>query len=337
LSERRRKIAAFLAEHGWRDAEPHPLAVDASFRHYHRLRANGRSVVLMDAPPEHENVRPFVRIARHLVGLGFSAPAIFAADEDQGLLLLEDFGDDTFSRLLRGGESEWPLYELAVDVLVRLHRLPPSAAMPDALPPYDNRRLLDEALLFADWYLPAIFGDALPAGIRDAYVDAWLAVLPAATRQRQTLVLRDFHIDNLMRLTDRAGIAACGLLDFQDAVAGAAAYDLMSLLEDARRDLPPELKTEMLARYHAGVAHAGLCHGDPAAFDRAFAVLAAQRHAKVIGIFTRLNRRDGKPAYLGHIPRVWRLLEAALAEPALAPVLRWFDAHVPADARRIPE
>lgn len=331
MAERSGLREAFLDSAGWADAEIAPLAGDASFRRYFRMRTNGRRAVLMDAPPAHENVKAFVRIARQLAALGFSAPAILAADEDAGFLLLEDFGDDTFSRLLRNGCAEEPLYRLAIDVLVRLHALPPARAMPANLPAYDERRLLDEALLLADWYLPAISGQPLPDDVREAYIAAWSAVLPLVTRQPPTLVLRDFHVDNLMRLDGRSGVAACGLLDFQDAVAGAPAYDLMSLLEDARRDVPQALKARMLAYYHARRGAA-----DGAAFADQFAILAAQRHAKVIGIFTRLDRRDGKPIYLVHVPRVWRLLEAALDAPVLAPVAAWFRRFVPPEARRIP-
>ena len=174
-------------------------------------------------------------------------------------------------------------------------------------------------------------GRPVPAEVREAYVQAWNEALAETLAQPATLVLRDFHVDNLMQLPERRGIQACGLLDFQDAVAGPAAYDLMSLLEDARRDVAPGVRDEMLARYRAGIAG-----NDADAFARSFAVLAVQRHAKVIGIFTRLDRRDGKPAYLVHIPRVWRLLDAALNEPALAPVARWFERHVPAEQRRAP-
>jgi aminoglycoside/choline kinase family phosphotransferase len=331
LCERDTLRRTFLANAGWPGAGIAPLAGDASFRRYYRLRANGLRAVLMDAPPSHENVRPFVRIARQLRALGFSAPAILAADEALGFLLLEDFGDDTFSRLLRTGAAEQPLYRLAVDVLIRLHTLPAAVAMPSDLPTYDERRLLDEALLLTDWFLPAVTGRPTPADVREAYAVAWRAVLPAVLAQPATLVLRDFHVDNLMRLGGRAGIAACGLLDFQDAVAGSPAYDLMSLLEDARRDVPDAIRAEMLNHYADA---SGL--DDRAGFTAAFAVLAAQRHAKVIGIFTRLDRRDGKPIYLGHIPRVWRLLERALADPALAPVAAWFARFVPAELRRIP-
>lgn len=325
-------LTRFLDQAGWAGAETRPLAGDASFRHYHRVRMNGSRAVLMDAPPQREEVRPFVRLALHLQALGLSAPAILAADEAAGFLLLEDFGDDTFTRLLARGWEEGDLYRLALDVLIHLHRLPLERALPEGLPPYDRRRLLDEALLLADWYAPAVLDRPLEVSVREAYAAAWDEVLAPVLAAPATLVLRDFHVDNLMRLPGREGLSACGLLDFQDAVAGHPAYDLMSLLEDARRDVTPALKAEMLARYRDAARPA-----DWTAFERAFVVLAAQRHAKVIGIFTRLCRRDGKPIYLKHVPRVWQLLEGALADPALAPVAGWFAAHLPADARRVPE
>jgi aminoglycoside/choline kinase family phosphotransferase len=324
LPERAAEIETFLDAHGWRAEELRPLAGDASFRSYRRLLRGPRRAVLMDAPPAHEDVRPFVRMAEHLRRLGFSAPQVYAADVDAGLLLLEDLGDDTFTRLLAAGCDERSLYRLAVDVLIALHALAPERAIRPGLPDYDAHRLVTEALLFADWYLPAATGDPPVPGDRESYIEAWHEVLPAVLAQPRTLVLRDYHVDNLLRLEGRQGLAACGLLDFQDAVAGAAAYDLMSLLEDARRDIADGLRAEMLSRYLERARPA-----DPKGFATAYAILAAQRHAKVIGIFTRLSRRDGKHGYLVHIPRVWGLLDRALANEALAPVAGWFERHVP--------
>jgi aminoglycoside/choline kinase family phosphotransferase len=331
LPERARRVAAFLAAHDWSVEHLRPLAGDASFRTYRRLIDGRRQAVLMDAPPEHEDIRSFIHIARHLRKLGLSAPDIYAADVDTGLLLLEDLGDDTFTRLLAAGADEAALYALAIDVLGHLHRLPADQAVPSGLPRYNERRLLDEALLLVDWHLPEVFGRPVEASARAAYVAAWHAALPGVLAQPLTLVLRDYHVDNLLRVGDRRGLAACGLLDFQDAVAGPAAYDLMSLLEDARRDIGEPLRETMLARYAEGARPA-----DPDGFAEAYAVLAAQRHAKVIGIFTRLSRRDGKHSYLVHIPRVWRLLERALAHPALALVAAWFARHVPVEVRMAP-
>ncbi len=329
-------IESFLAGNGWALEDAAPLADDASFRRYLRLARDGRRAVLMDAPPPHEDAAAFARIARLLTGLGFSAPRVLAEDTAGGLLLLEDLGDATFSRRLAAGADERRLYDLAIATLVALHGLVAKAAIPLELPAYDDNCLLAEATLLTDWYLPAVRGAPTPQDERAAYVAVWREALAPVRAQPRTLTLRDFHVDNLMELPGRRGVARCGLLDFQDAVAGPAAYDVMSLLQDARRDPAPGLEAAMLERYCAAVpalAGSGLARE---AFLIAYTVLAAQRHAKVIGIFTRLCIRDGKPAYLRHIPRVWRMLEAALDHAALAGVRDWFDRHVPAGDRRVP-
>lgn len=323
-------IRAFLRSTGWEGAERRLLAQDASFRRYERLVEDARRAVLMDAPPPMEDVRPFLAVGRHLGRLGLSAPAILAEDAEAGLLLIEDLGDDTFTRLLAAGADERSLYALAVDALAALHRSPDAGAI--ELPPYDEDRLLTEASLLTDWYLPAVRGTTTAAGERETYLAAWREALPAASGAPTTLVLRDYHVDNLIRLDGRDGAAACGLLDFQDAVIGPASYDLVSLLEDARRDIEPALATEMLERYFAQLPDL-----DRTTYLRSYRVLGAQRHAKVIGIFTRLARRDGKPQYLRHIPRLWRLLEESLNDSSLRPVRAWFDRNVPDDERRVPE
>lgn len=328
MSERRAAITAFLQGAGWGDAEIRPLAADASFRRYERLTGPRGRAVLMDAPPPQEDVRPFLKVARHLSALGYSAPRILAEDVTNGLLLLEDLGDDTFTRLLARGTDEAELYRLAIDLLVDLHRRSDAASVD--LPPYDHDRLLLEASLLTDWYMPAIGRPAAPA-VRDEYLARWRHVLAAIREPRPTLVLRDYHVDNLMRLPSRAGVAACGLLDFQDALIGPAAYDLVSLLEDARRDVAPPLVKAMLGRYFAAFPAI-----DQPSFLAGYAVLGAQRSAKIIGIFTRLMMRDGKPQYLGHIPRVWRLLDSDLVHPALAGLRDWFDRHLPRGVRAVP-
>lgn len=330
MAERAAQIDAFLSACGWADAERLPLAGDASFRHYCRLARNGATTMLMDAPPPQENVRPYLAVARHLHALDFSAPAILAAEEETGLLLIEDFGDGTFTRLLAKGEDERALYEMAIDVLIALHRRFDAAHAP-WLPPYDDTRLLNEAALLVDWYLPAITGQPTPAALREEYLDLWRALFPVARAVPTSLVLRDYHVDNLMRIAGRDGLAACGLLDFQDAVLGPITYDLVSLLEDSRREIAPDLVAAMYARYRAAFPSL-----DRAALDASFVVLGAQRHCKVIGIFTRLCRRDGKPRYLAHIPRLWRLLEGNFRHPVLAPVKAWVDRNIPPELRRIP-
>ena len=333
MSERNTRIEAFLDAAGWGNAARAPLAGDASFRRYLRLSRDGDRAVLMDAPPP-EDVRPFVAVADILAHLGLSAPRILAADEAAGLLLIEDLGDRPMGRLIDAGESDpEPLYRLATDALVALHRAWDEANdVPAAVPPpYDDGLLVErEAMLLPDWYLPAV-GRSLDDRARDDYKAAWRAALTAAQDLPKTLVLRDYFPDNLMYLPARTGARACGLLDFQDAVIGPCAYDLLSLLQDARRDVPDWIEDAMLDRYLASRPELDL-----AAFRAGYAVLAAQRHAKVIGIFTRLAHRDGKPGYLRHMPRLWRLMGRALTHPALASVAGWMDHHVPAAARVTP-
>lgn len=331
MPDRQAAIAKFLEGAGWGGAERRKLAGDASFRRYDRVFLGGRRAVLMDAPPPQEDVRPFLMVAHHLTGLGLSAPRVLAEDTAHGFLLLEDLGDETYTRRLAAGANETELYALATDLLIDLHRRPASEALPAGLPPYDDDRLLAEACLLADWYMPALLGGPTPPGSREEYADLWRRLFPAVHAQPATMVLRDYHVDNLMWLEDREGVARCGLLDFQDAVAGAGAYDLMSLVEDARRDIAEPLRAAMIERYLDAMP--GL---DRPAFEEAFAILGAQRHAKVIGIFTRLCKRDGKPTYLGHIPRVWRLLERSCRHPALAEIAAWLDRHIPETKRGIP-
>lgn len=334
MPDRAPLIARFLDQSGWSEAVHEPLAGDASFRRYVRLRdGEKRTAMLMDAPPPQENVRPYLAVARLLRQLGFGAPAIYGQDAEHGLLLLEDLGDDTYTRLLARGEAEEPLYTLAVDVLIALRRRFDAREMKAAkfLAPYDDTRLLDEAALLVDWYWPAITEAPVDPALRAAYLAPWAKALPIARKLPATLVLRDYHVDNLMRVRNRGGLLECGLLDFQDAVVGPPSYDLVSLLEDARRDVPPALAATMRQRYLAAFPEL-----DPAAFDASYAILGAQRSAKIVGIFTRLCVRDGKPQYLEHIPRVWRLLQQDLAHPALAPVADWFARHIPEPARRVP-
>ncbi len=331
MSARNEVIQAFLDAQGWGDAERRILAADASFRRYLRLRRDGEQAVLMDAPPP-EDVRPFERVSSLLLHLGLSAPRPLVVDEDAGLMLLEDLGDATFTRVLARGDDEVALYRLAVDTLIALHQgWSPDLPGASELPAYDESRLLDEALLLTDWFLPALRGTPTATRLRDSYIAAWREVFPIAQALPETLVLRDYHVDNLMVLEGRPGVAACGLLDFQDAVRGSPAYDLVSLLEDARRDIDPGLVEEMFERYCAAFESL-----DSDRLRAAMSVLGAQRNAKIIGIFTRLDRRDRKPDYLKHIPRVWRLLQGDLAHPALAPVRAWFDREIPAAERIAP-
>ncbi|PJI42536.1 MAG: aminoglycoside phosphotransferase [Ferrovibrio sp.] len=330
MSDRASLSRDFLQRAGWGDAARSKLAGDASFRKYERLNRNGEPAVLMDAPPPQEDVRPFMRIARHLESLSYSAPRILAEDAERGFLLLEDLGDDLFARLLKQGGEERGLYEATIDFLLDLHRHP----APADLAPYDETRLIDEAELFTGWYLPALTGHETPDNIRQAFRFLFGILAPEvgmdAVPDKRVLVLRDFHAENLIWLPQRKGPARLGLLDFQDAVAGHPAYDLVSLLEDARRDVDPDLAEAMLQRYIAG---SGV---DDTAFRRAYAILGAQRNIRIIGIFTRLWKRDGKPQYQAFMPRMWGLLERDLAHPALADLRSWLDAMVPQERRRQP-
>jgi aminoglycoside/choline kinase family phosphotransferase len=311
----------FLAAHGWEGAEIRPLAGDASFRRYFRVHRGGETAVLMDAPPEHEDIGPFLDVAGHLLDRGFRPPRPLAIDRAQGLLLLEDFGDDRVGPLLQrepGRERE--IYEHAVDILAALAAQP----APQDLSPYDDAAMTREVALFPDFYAPAV---AMPVE-RDSYFRAWRQAWSDPLQiaaEYPVLVLRDYHADNLMVLPDGEGL---GLLDFQDALAGHAAYDLVSLLQDARRDVSPELEEAMIARYTAAANVA-----DTDRFRAHYEILGAQRNTKILGIFTRLWKRDGKPHYLPLQPRVWTYLERNLAHPALAPVSAWFHLHVPTEKR----
>ncbi|MFT3967919.1 MAG: phosphotransferase [Sphingobium sp.] len=310
----------FLASCGWGGAGISPLAGDASFRRYFRVVDGDRRAVLMDAPPPHEDPRPFVAVDEWLVGHGFAAPTILGRDLEQGLLLIEDFGDARVKEHVEESPAEEAaVYRRAIDLLAALHRLPAAD-----VPPYDRPVYQREAGLLTEWYCPAVGLDVDGAG----YAAAWDAVLPLVEDDTAApvTVLRDYHAENIMILDDAGRSFGLGLLDFQDALAGHPAYDLVSLLQDARRDVDPALEQEMLSHYRSRAAVS-------ADFDAAYAILGAQRNAKIIGIFTRLWKRDGKQRYLSFLPRMWGLLERDLAHPALAPVKAWFDANIPATHR----
>lgn len=328
-TERDRLRATFVQSAGWGNAGERLLAGDASFRKYYRLTRPRESAVVMDAPPPQEDVRPFVRIARHLIALGLSAPQILAEDAEHGFLLIEDFGDDTFARVLAAGGNEAELYGRATDVLVAVYRADHGGLMA-GLGAYSGDALIEAAMLLPEWYLPEATGKPTPPEETAAYVAAWKECLAALPATGETLLLRDYHKDNLLWLPGRPGVKACGLLDFQDAQRGHPSYDLVSLIEDARRDVAPTVHAACLQRY---IGEAGI--GDPAAFRTGFALMAAQRHARIIGLFVRLLRRDGKPDYLPHLPRVWRMFERSLAHEALTPLRRWVDRLLPPPLRRI--
>ena len=319
----------FVDQAGWEQAEIVPLAGDASFRSYDRVHLNGEQAVLMDAPPDKEDVRPFVKIAEFLTESGLSSPEILAADETNGFLLLEDLGDDSYTRLLAKQAAddlpgkELELYLAATDALVHLHRYNHHITLPDDVPPYDVAALMQEVRLFSDWFLPAVMGGAeATSDLAQEWLAMWKTLLEANTLAENVLVLRDYHADNLLWLPDRHGVKRVGQLDFQDALIGHGAYDLVSLLEDARRDVRVETVEACIAHYlrETGVSAEG--------FHHAYALLGAQRNAKIIGIFVRLGVRDGKAHYTNYLPRVWQHFHHDLAHPALADVRAWVAKHI---------
>jgi len=327
---------------------------DASTRSYERLFLGGNRAVLMNSPPRSdgpairdgrtysdiahlaENVRPFVALARALHERGFSAPEIYAADLEAGFLLLEDLGSEG----IVGGELPAPIeerYAAAVDVLVALHNSDLPASLPVAprvqheLPPYDLEALLIELELLLDWYLPHRGVSPPPQPLRDYFLGLWRGVLDDIVRAPGSWVLRDFHSPNLLWLAEREGIARVGILDFQDALWGPQAYDVASLLMDARVDVSEELELTLLSRYAVG-RKAAQADFDVDKFVRGYRTLGAQRATKILGIFARLNKRDRKPQYLAHLPRVWNYLVRALTHPSLAKLKTWYEANVPPPA-----
>ncbi len=318
----------FLRAHGFGEAAVAPLAVDASFRRYLRLTGGPRPALLMDAPPPQEDVRPYLRIGRYLAGLGLSAPAIFAAEERAGFVLIEDFGDATYAALLDGGADPLPLYLEMAEALAALHAATPAIALPE----WDAAAMAKAcAATFLDWWWPAAFGAPADDGVRAEFAAAMAAMLaPFAGAAR--FVHRDYFPANLMRLPEREGARRVGLLDFQDAAFGHPAYDLVSLVEDARRDVAESVRNAAMERYLALRPEL-----DRAEFAAAFAACAAQRHLRVAALWVRLARRDGKANYLRHGPRCWALLARALAHPATAPLRDFLDAHVPPALRGNPQ
>ena len=348
--ERLRGLRQFLTRAGFCEAERRRMAGDASVRSYARLVRDGLSFILMNSPPRPdgppiyngksysaavhlaEDVKPFVAIAEGLRARGLSAPQIHHADLKRGFLIEEDFGTVWFFE----GDPPRPIpsrYEAAIDMLVALHGEPVPQALPLApqssyeIPVFDVEALLVEIGLMLEWYLPDR-GVRLHDGVRCEFLAMWRELLrkPAATAM--TWVLRDFHSPNLLWLSERASIARVGLIDFQDAVLGPAAYDLVSLLQDARLGVPESLELALLSRYVSARSERGASF-DASEFASSYAILSAQRNTRLLGTFARLNRRDGKPQYLRHQPRIWGYLERSLAHPALASINAWYAANVP--------
>jgi len=303
-------LSNFLEDTAWKGAVLKPVAGDASARKYFRVRKDGKTAILMDASRVRVTVAPFVQIGEQLNQLGLSAPRIFAGDIENGFLLLEDFGNETFSQLLENDFDSETLFTLATNVLIALHKKP--SAAPEDLHAYHPQKMLDDLELFLDTH-------EVPENGKAEFRKVWLEALLLAHQVPASLLLRDYHVANLMLLREREGIRRAGLLDFQDAYRGPVTYDLVSLLEDARRDLPPGLKEKMIAHYYDQFPN--LDRND---FETSMAILAALRHTRVLAVFEKLSR-DGKPDYKKlHSARVERLLQEALEHPKLAAVKNWF-------------
>ncbi len=318
-------VGGFLKEAGWGEAARYAVAADWSTRRYERLHLMGATRILMDAPePWTAQAGAFAAVAAILRSVGLSAPDVFALDAENGLLISEDFGDALFARLLDGGEAPEPLYALATDALIHLHRAF-EPAMAAGLPAWDIGRFTAQVDLFGRHFVPAATGRVPDAAAMEALDAAWRAVLPAGFRVPDSLLLRDYFPGNLMWLGEREGVRRCGILDFQDAGVGPVAYDLMSLLEDARRDVAPDLKAAMIARYLT--AFPGL---DVDAFATSFAVLGAARHARILGRIAELAA-EGRRGMLAYLPRVWDQFAERLADPALLPLEEWVLANLPED------
>jgi aminoglycoside/choline kinase family phosphotransferase len=352
-SNRASERAAFLKEAGWLGARVESLAGDASTRSYQRLFLHGRSAILMNAPTAKEsaacppaateseriglgynamarlagpNLHAFLAVASALRAAGLSAPQIYAADPTRGFALLEDLGDDLFARAIPLGANEQELYETAVDalLLLRRSRIFPENSAAYTMLAYDRVALVAEAALLVEWYWPFRTGSP-PGAALDEHADLWAEALQAVSAP-ETMVLRDYHAENLLWLPERIGPQRVGVIDFQDALIGSAAYDLVSLLEDARRDVPPDLAQTMIARYCANAAGEDFSEDD---FRRDYALLAAQRNAKILGIFARLVRRDGKPRYAELLPRVENHFRRDLLRPELARLRKFYGARLP--------
>lgn len=307
MPDRGALASGFLARSGWAGAERRFLAGDASARSYDRLSMPAGSAVLMDAPPDlGEDIAPFITIAQHLRGIGLSAPRILAEDRENGFLLLEDLGDDLFASLAaRNPALEPDLYGAAVDVLVRLQACPPAPSLPDA----STADWAQAAAVALDWYRYAITGDRIDtANFRACLQDA----MDAHANRPRVMILRDFHAENLLWLPDRTGIERVGILDFQLAQMGQAGYDLVSLCQDARRDVGATVEAGMIRRFLEGTG------AEAQTFVPAYAVLGAQRALRILGVFARLCLAMGKPGYVPLVPRVWSQLQQNLAHPALA-------------------
>ncbi|MBU6298557.1 MAG: phosphotransferase [Alphaproteobacteria bacterium] len=363
--DRTAAIRDFLKRAGWGEAQHIPLPGDASTRRYVRLLLNSRQAMLMDQPQSAEapavsvgasaserrilgynavarlagaDCACFVAIAHYLRDRGLSAPEIYAADLVNGFVLIEDLGDALFADILTSGADEHELYLAAVEVLALLHAhpAPPLLSLDKCLHAYDETALLAEIDLLTQWYFPVALGRAADDAEIEEHRSLWCGALAPFLQAPSVFVHRDYHAQNLLWLPSRSSVARVGLIDFQDAVTGSKAYDLVSLIEDARRDVTPALGTAATEHYLATMRRQGTPL-DGEVFAEEMAVFAAQRNTKIVGIFARLFRRDGKSRYLSYLPRVWSYLQRDLEHPALAALKTWYDRAIPREARGIPQ
>jgi aminoglycoside/choline kinase family phosphotransferase len=363
-ADRADEARAFLDGAGWGKATLTALPGDASTRRYARVAVNGHRAMLMDQPqnaeepacppdatPEQRRSLGYNAIARlagadcgryiatanFLRARGLSAPDIYAADTAKGFVLIEDLGDDLFADALERGSDENALYGTAIDALVKLHIEPAPSLLPPDKPlyAYDETAMIAEIDLVTDWFIPVALGRAAREDEIFEHRELWRSTLRTTLSTAPVFVHRDYHAQNLMWLPGRDGAARVGIIDFQDAVAGRPSYDLISLIEDARRDVSPELGAAMTTRYLDTIkAHGASVNAD--IYRAEMAVMAAQRNAKIAGIFARLYKRDNKPRYLGYLPRVWGYLNRDLAHPAMADLKSWYDRVIPEDVRTSP-
>ena len=320
--EREELLHLFLKQHGWDTAKRELLARDASFRWYERLTKENETLVLMNAPIPQENPAQFAFVDEILESKGIKVPHIFARDMENGFLLLEDFGDDTFTRLIAAGADEENLYRQAIDSLIRIQK---QFMQNPGLKEYNFDLMYTEVSLLPLWYVKYVLKKELDNKAMAEYKAVWEELYQKISAVPNTLVLLDYHVDNLMITKDKK----CGLLDFQDARFGPVTYDLASLLEDARRVVRPDLQDKMKTYFFNEFPTY-----QTAEFEDSYSLMAVQRHTKVIGIFVRLFVRDNKNRYLKFIPFVWQLLEKHLDQPLLKRYKTWLDTYIPSDVRQ---
>ncbi|WP_436356317.1 N-acetylmuramate/N-acetylglucosamine kinase AmgK [Brevundimonas sp. CEF1] len=362
MSDREALRLDFLRSAGLAEAVRAPLPGDASTRRYERLTtATGASLMLMDQAPAAESqpcdpswtpaerhahgwnavarlsagrIEAFAAVAAHLKSLGLSAPDIVAVDAPNGLAVIEDFGDALFANVIAEGAEEAPLYRAAVEALAVLHAAPTPEVLTGAagdwpLLTYDQTALQGGADLFVEWLPKLVPSLVFNSDAVAEWRDVWAPITAAGEAGATVMAHRDYHAENLIRLDGKTGAASVGLIDFQDAVKAHPSWDLHSLLQDARRDVSPELEALALGHYFALRPET-----DREAFMASYAGLAALNEARILGIFARLIARDAKPKYAAFMPRMWAHLNANLKAPGLEAVAGWMDRHVPEDMRR---